>query len=98
MKLINGATAVSTGNIVPVQTGNRTFQATVTGTGAVTATVSVEVSNDGKNFLNLATIDLSGTGSNTDGFASDAVWEYVRGRVTAISGTNATVDLIMGVL
>lgn len=74
----------------------RTFQSTVSGTGAVTATVVIQVSNDGTNYLTLGTITLSGTTSASDGFASDASWGYVRANVTAISGTSAIVNTTMG--
>jgi hypothetical protein len=77
-----------------------TFQATVTGTGAVTATVDIEVSNDGTNWLDTVagTITLSGTTTHSDGFTTtSAPWKYVRANVTAISGTSASVDVVMGV-
>ncbi len=77
-----------------------TFQATVTGTGAVTATVDIEVSNDGTNWADTAagTITLSGTTTHSDGFTTtNAPWKYVRANVTAISGTGASVDVVMGV-
>ncbi len=76
-----------------------TFQATVTGTGAVTATVEIEVSNDGTNWCDTAagTISLSGTTTHTDGFTTTSPWKYVRANVTAISGTGASVDVVMGV-
>ena len=77
-----------------------TFQATVTGTGAVTATVDIEVSNDGTNWLDTVagTITLSGTTTHSDGFTTtSAPWKYVRANVTAISGTGASVDVVMGV-
>jgi len=76
---------------------NQTYQATVTGTGAVTATVIIEFSNDGTNWLTGATISLSGTTSASDGFVSSASWVYRRARVTAISGTSAAVVVTMGV-
>lgn len=75
---------------------DRTYQASVAGTGAVTATVIVEGSNDGVNFLTLATITLSGTTSASDGFSSTANWPCVRARLTAISGTGAAVTVTMG--
>jgi len=76
-----------------------TFQAIVTGTGAVTATVNIEVSNDGTNWVAtpMGTITLSGTTSASDGFTSAAPWKWVRANVTAISGTGATVVVKMGV-
>ena len=81
-----------------------TFQASVTGTGAVTATVVMQVSNEEaaylgttSNWITLGTITLSGTTTATDGFTTDAPWRYVRAGVTAISGTGATVTSNMGV-
>jgi len=77
----------------------KTFQAS----GAVSAstgaaTIAVEVSNDNSNWLTLATISLTlGTSSTSDGFASVAPWAYMRGNVTAISGTNAAVSLTMAI-
>lgn len=75
------------------------FQATVLGTGAVTATVEIEGSNDGAYWCDtpLGTITLSGTTSHTDGFTVNAPWKYVRANITAISGTGANVSVLMGV-
>ena len=95
--LLNAVTATGAGASVQSRSKNRTFQATVAGTGAVSATVKVQVSNDNVNWIDLGTITLSGTTSATDGFASNAPWAYVRGNVTAISGTGAAVTLAMGV-
>lgn len=71
------------------------FHAIVAGTGAVTATVTIEVSNDGVNFCSTpaATITLSGTTSANDGFTTNAPWRYWRANATAISGTNAAVTV-----
>src|ERR1700756_921962 len=73
------------------------FQAILTGTGAVTATIVIQVSNDDTFNTSpstmswcqtpLGTITLSGTNSVSDGFTSNATWKYVRAQVTAISGT-----------
>ena len=75
------------------------FQGTVIGTGAVTATIVVDCSDhssdgtiDGTVYWNataLGTITLSGTTSNADGFDTNATWKFVRARLTAISGTGA---------
>jgi hypothetical protein len=98
-RLLAAVTATGAGSAfaVPAGTAKRTFQATVAGTGAVTATVLVEITNDGTNWLTLGTITLSGTTSDSDGFAADAPWAQVRGNVSAVSGTGAAVTLIMGV-
>ena len=98
--LLNAVTSLGPGAAVE-GSGKRTFQAVLDANAGVTmsATVDVEVSNDGMNFVTLGTITLSGTGgtAETDGFTSDAPWAYVRGNVTAISGTGANVSLYMGV-
>tara|TARA_R110002126_G_scaffold141146_5_gene286057 strand:+ start:1615 stop:1977 length:363 start_codon:yes stop_codon:yes gene_type:complete len=98
-------TAVPTyGTAVYKDSPTATFQASVTGTGAVTATVVMQVSNEEatylgttSNWITLGTITLSGTTTATDGFTTDAPWRYVRAGVTAISGTGATVTSNMGV-
>lgn len=96
-KLLDAVLVTGVGPIQgPVPPGLRTFQATVVGTGAVTATVVVWVSNDGVHFITLGTITLSGTTSATDGFGTNAPWAYLRGEVTAISGTGAAVTLVGG--
>lgn len=93
--LLRNVAAVSTGASVENNGAHRTFQAIVDGTGAVSATVLVEVSNNNVDFLTLGTITLSGTDRSSDGFASSAPWRFVRGRVTAITGTSASVNLLM---
>lgn len=88
---VNGAT----GEIVQVDVVDRTFQAVVAGSGAVSATIVIDGSNDRDNWIVVGTISLSGTTSATDGFASTAKWKYIRSRITAISGTNASVTVTM---
>lgn len=86
----------ATGGPVASESKDRTYQATVTGTGAVSATVLIEVSNSNTSFMTLGTITLSGTDSASDGFPSNANWEFTRASVTAISGTGAQVTVDMG--
>lgn len=73
------------------------FQAvgsTSASTGA--ATVLIQVSNDGTNYITLATITLTlGTSATSDGFAVTNNWEYYRANLSAISGTGATVSVYM---
>lgn len=94
-----GTTTTATSIVCYKDSPYTTFQANVTGTGAVTATVVIDVSNDGTYWCStvMGTITLSGTTSSTDGFTSAAPWKFVRARVTAISGTGATVQVYMGV-
>jgi hypothetical protein len=81
-----------------------TFQAIVTGTGAVTATIAVQVSNEANtfngikaNWITMGTITLTGTTTATDGFTTICPWRYVRANVTNVTGTGATAEIIMGV-
>lgn len=95
-----GRTTTGAGVLLYKDSPEATFQATVTGTGAVTATVTIEFSNDGVNVLATVggTITLSGTTTSSDGFTTtSAPWKYARANVTAISGTGATMQVYMGV-
>lgn len=93
-KLANGRTTTGVDAADgPAKPGWKSFQATVTGTGAVGTTVTIEVSNNNVNFLVLATITLTGTTTATDGFSTEAPWGYWRSNVTAVSGTGAAVTV-----
>ena len=76
-----------------------TVQAIVNGTGAVGATVTIQVSNDGVNAVAtvLGTITLSGTTVASDGFSSTASWKYIRAVISAPSGTISSISVIAGV-
>lgn len=98
---MNFPSVIATGAGVGVYKGSpdASFQLTVSGTGAVTATIRIEASNDNVHWLDtpLATVTLSGTTSDTDGFVSqNASWKFVRMNVTALTGTGATVSGIIG--
>lgn len=93
--LLSGATTTTTGTAVDCWLSTRSIQAKVVGTGAVTATVLVEVSNDEAVYLTLGTITLSGTTSAADGFAISPSFRTIRASVTAISGTGAAVTAIL---
>lgn len=73
-----------------------TVQATVTGTGALTATVVIQVGNIQDSWLDLGTLTLSGTTTATAGLALDAHWVYLRANVTTLTGTGATINVVMG--
>lgn len=95
-KLIDAATATVTGRIVAFPNIPRIIHAEVNGTGAVTATIEIYGTTYGNtvNAVLLATITLSGTNAADDGFAMSAPWPEMYAVVTAISGTNAAVDVI----
>lgn len=106
MKLFNlltNATATGTGPVAnaanqPFPAQRHTFQVSgKTTAGAGAAAVDIQVSNNGRVWLTLATVTLTlGTTESTDGFVSDAPWRFVRANVTSISGTGASVTAEMG--
>jgi hypothetical protein len=96
MPLLLTRTATATGLTFQAPGPGATVHARVTGDGAVSATVVVQVSNYDGNWLNLGTLTLSGTDTASAGLALDAHWAYIRADLTAISGTGASVDVIMG--
>lgn len=70
-----------------------THTAKVAGTGAVSATVLIEATNDPSDdtsWITLATFTLSGTNSAQDVISGVCTPMAVRHRCTAISGTSAT--------
>lgn len=97
--LLNAATATVTAPFIslPESVSGFTVQASVVGTGAVTATVQVEVSNDDTYWIVIGTISLSGTTNDTDGIAVSAPWKSVRPNLTAITGTSAAVTVTASV-
>ena len=99
--LINyiGVTANTTGVGKYKDSPFSTFQASVVGTGAVTATATIQGSNDNINWTAtpLGTITLSGTTSASDGFTTTAPWKWVRAVITNVTGTGAVVTCLMGV-
>lgn len=98
-KLLNNTTDTGVGPSVSKNAPKAAIQATgATTAGTGSATLVVEVSNDGANWLPHDTLTLTlSTVVATAGIEMDAPWAYVRGNVTAISGTGAAVSLIMGV-
>jgi hypothetical protein len=70
-----------------------THHARVSGTGAVSATVVIEGTNDVDGlvgWVTLGTITLSGTTEAFDMLTGSCVVEHMRHRCSAISGTGAT--------
>lgn len=82
------------GSATPV----RTFHCNgTTSSGSGAASVDIEVSNNATDWKWLGTISLTlGTTSTSDAFPAEGAWQFVRGKVTAISGTGASINLIMG--
>lgn len=100
--LQSAATTTATGDWVKCYGPAQSYQVTANGTsGAFSATVVIEASNDKINALAtpIGTVVASGTATtaNSDGFTTGlAPWAWVRARVSAISGTGATVTTYMG--
>lgn len=98
---IVGATATGVQTTVFKDSPFATFQAYGSTTaGAGTLVVSIQGSNiDNTNaFVTLGTINLTlGTTITADGFTTTAPWKYVRANVTTITGTGASVNVLMGV-
>ena len=99
ISLLTGATGTGAGAAFgPFDSPSMTFQAVGTvSTSIGAATVKIQVSNDGTNWIDLGTITLTlATSASSDGLSAFAAWAYVRANVTAISGTDATVTVTMG--
>lgn len=73
--------------------------ATLVMSAAATATANVQANFFANNWCAtaLGTITLSGTTSATDGFTTSAPWRYVRAVASNVTGTGATVTVLMGV-
>lgn len=76
--------------------GPCSYQATVTGTGAVAAVVKIQISDDDVNWITLATFTLSGTTVSTEAFPCDARWTHARAELISISGADAVVNALIG--
>lgn len=81
--------------IGPVKSGRKVYQAVVTGSGAVTATVLIQGTTNAttQGWITIGTITLSGTTTATDAFVTNTSWPYVRGNVSAVTGTGAAVTV-----
>lgn len=74
---------------------NRWFQATLNGASAVSAAVNIEGSTDNTNWVVLSTLNLT-SASATQAAALVTTAPWIRGNITAISGTGETVTLRSG--
>lgn len=78
--------------------GHMSFLADVTGVGTLGATIVIEGTNGGSGVVTLGTITLAGDDLVADGFiAQNAMWDQVRARITALTGTAAKCNVRMGV-
>lgn len=79
---------------------DRVYQATIAGSGAVSATVTFEGSCDGGQSWSTigSALSLTGTASDVKAQAvAGAPWPLVRATVASITGTNAAVSAFMAI-
>lgn len=100
---VNSTAAIAASSPIYKESPYAAFQAIVTGTGTVTGTVLIQVTNEtntfngiNSNWITMGTITLTGTTTGTDGFTTICPWRYVRANVTAISAASV-IEVIMGV-
>lgn len=102
LALISNMTSVGYSDIHRINTRHlstdKSFQVVLTGSGAVTAAVRIEVSNDGETFLynTNSMFSLSGTGYASGGCQLVVNWEFVQVYVSSITGTDANVSVRIG--
>jgi hypothetical protein len=97
--ILDDKIATGAGDVHKPNGAKRTAQCMAeTSAGAGTASIAIEVSNDNTNWITAGTISLSFDDDPIvdDGFVMDSPWRYLRANVTAISGTDATVDCWLG--
>ena len=100
MDLLRNATATGAGDAIRALRSKKTFQAAgATTSGAGAATITAEGSNNATKlgWVTLGTITLTlATTSSTDALVVDSPYLFVRGNLTAISGTGASITMTMG--
>jgi hypothetical protein len=102
VSLLTTTTQGTVGAWVKCYGPDQSYQAVAVGTaGAFTCTVTIQGSNDGVNPVAtaLGTITANGTGptASSDGFTTGlAPWAWIRATATTLTGTGATVTVLMG--
>jgi hypothetical protein len=98
MDLLSDVAVTGAGTASASVSGTKTYCASgLTTAGAGSATVLVQGSNDQDAWVTIGTITLTlGTTATADGFTSEDRFAFVRGNVSAISGTGAGVSLSAG--
>ena len=94
--LVNGATANGNGTGIYFPKLNKVFGALLTGTGAVSATVTLRGSVDGVNYDQLGIMTLSGTTSVYLTQVNNGAYQYVRADITNLTGTSAAITVTVG--
>lgn len=73
----------------------QTFVATITGTGTFSASVQIQGSNDGTNWVNVGTALAVSNSTPSVGLVANTTYKYFRATVASITGTGATVNTTM---
>lgn len=97
IKLLDNAQATGRGAVFSNLDGQAAIQVVgATTAGAGSATIVIEVSNDGETWLPHDTVILTlSPDKATAGVELDARWAFVAANLTAINGTDAAVTTIM---
>lgn len=98
--LLSAATAVGAGVALDVRGAPRKALQAIgsTSAGSGSATILIQISNDGTNWFTAGTFGLTlTTTAANDVLVIEAPWAYIRANVTAISGTAASVSVLLGV-
>lgn len=86
-----------TADTAPINTQTQAFQLTVTGSGNVSASAQIIVSNDGVNWASYgsAIAATSGASPNLAIGSGAQPWQFFSAYITAISGTGAKATVTM---
>lgn len=96
--LLDATVTTGAGDAVANVSAPKTYQVSgLTSAGVGSAIVVVEGSNDNNSWNTIGTVTLTlGTSITSDSFLSNDRFVYVRGNVTTLTGTDATVSLTRG--
>jgi hypothetical protein len=70
-------------------------QGVVTGTGAVTATIAVQGSNDGVHWELIGTLTLTADDADSDSLGIDYPWYALRADLTNLTGVDAKASALL---
>lgn len=74
----------------------KSIQAVLTGTGAISCSVSIQQSNADANYIEVASISLSGTDSASQLVSFQSAFKYTKSVVSALTGTGAACVVTVG--
>jgi len=91
-----GAATLVSGVGAPVPSTIKSIQAVLTGTGAVSCTVSIQQSNTDANYDEVASMSLSGSDSVVELVSFQSAFKYTKSVVSALTGTGAACVVTVG--